>query len=98
MAKPVTSWSNNDVKPVVAWANNDVKPPATWTNNDVKSATSYTPATKNTDVWSRRAPTTQSYFYDDATIQYDSLLYQYDFLVNNNTDNQRQITTWADNT
>lgn len=94
MPKNQTSWSNNDVKPSTGWSgvakNTDV-----WTDNDTKNSTKWTPITKNTDAWQPIAHAAQAYPYDSPYMTYDSPLWFYDTLVNNNTLNGLGLTMWS---
>jgi hypothetical protein len=96
MPKNATNWVNNDVKAPQGWT------PATksqdqWANNDVKNLTAFSSPTKSTDAWNPNIPANQNYQYDNPDMTYDSVLWFYNSLVNNNTANQRLVTKWANN-
>jgi hypothetical protein len=93
MAKNPTTWANNDVKPPANWTP-ATKPIASWADNVTKHPALYTPVTKNADSWGH-STALQTYFYDDANITYDSVLTEYNYLVNNNQLDQKGVTLWS---
>lgn len=88
-----TPWANNDVKPQNSWSP-VTKNPDQWQANGSKQPTRFTAVGKSPAGWSPEHPS-QTYFYDDPTIPYDSSYFEYNYMVNNNTDNQRLVTQWS---
>lgn len=66
-----------------------------WVNNDVKHPSQFTTVTKQKDVWGVPEYTPQTYFYNDVDIPYNSNLFEYNFIVDNNTINQKLVTKWS---
>ena len=93
MSKSVTSW-NSSSKGTSPWAT-VTKSGSAWVNSATKSVTTYSQAVKNSDQWGIKFQAPQTYFYNDATITYNSVFDEYNYLVNNNTITPANQTSWS---
>jgi hypothetical protein len=96
MSKTPTNWSNNDVKVANSWAT-ATKNADSWAPSGLKNTTQYTVSGKQKDAWGPTQHATQAYQYDSPDMTYDSNLWFYNSLVNNNTANQLFVTKWSAN-
>lgn len=92
--KSTTPWANQS-KQNTAWTPGG-KNPAAFTPVDTPIPTQFT--ANDTPTPTHFGPNfqdPQTYFYNDANMAYNDPLIEYNYLVNNNQDNQRNKTAWS---
>lgn len=94
MARNPTPWSNNDTKNPTSFTAS-TKVVSQWANNITKLPAVFVAAAKSIDSWGIHYQASQTYFYNDSNIPYNSSLIQYNYLLNNNQLNQELMTRWG---